>query len=219
MTTFNSADQDFDDAFQDELSISDEVTPEPVVISKPAKEKKNGKGLKFYALCGVAFFITVFIVAVLIPADNPAEVDVIAASEVPDMQTAKTDDNSDSQNESDAVIETYQAKLKAAEQSVAIRDSKFRELANAYSELKKRYDLLKNSSQPEVYSEKPVKDDYSALPVVKGMSVISVYDSYAFLRKGQTVYAVKKGAVFNGFEIIDIDPVNRKIITTKGVIK
>jgi hypothetical protein len=39
------------------------------------------------------------------------------------------------------------------------------------------------------------------------------------VKKGNTVYSVKKGDKVNNAVVIEIDPVLRKVITAKGVIE
>lgn len=224
---------DFDDAFMSEQTPdTDLVIPEEIVESRPVKKKK-GTGLLRYLAYGVGGVVFLFIALVIwasVSSDSsepagqeqvghesiPAAINDTPPVPTPAAETLNT--NVVQEDESDD-IELLRSQLKAAQENTAIRDTKYKTLANAYIQLQADYKLLQDSQTQSNSSTGVNKPEYSVLPVLKGVSLVSVYDGYAFVKKGGTVYSIKKGDKVNNADVIEIDPVLRKVITAKGVIE
>lgn len=223
---------DFDDAFMNEHTQETElVIPEEVVESRPVKKKKKGTGLLRYVIYGVVGISLLFIILVIwatVSSDNseptgqqqaPQGLASVSSVSIPPAPAeAAANVNVGQEDETDD-IELLRSQLKAAQDNTAIRDTKYKELARAYVQLKADYKLLQDNQTRSNGQKTANKPEYSVLPVLKGISLVSVYDGYAFIKKGNTVYSIKKGDKVNNGEVIEIDPVFRKVITAKGVIQ
>jgi hypothetical protein len=224
-------DNDFDAAFMnDQTQESELAPPEDVVVSRPVKKKK-GTSIIRYLTYGVGGLVSLFIVLVIWAVVSPENSETtgqqsVAEESIPDTSVsiqhapvAETSGTHLRQDEESDDILLLRSQLKAAQENTAIRDGKYKILANAYIQLKADYKLLLESQDKGKGRSSVSKPEYSVLPVMKGVSIVSVYEGYAFVKKGSTVYSIKKGDKVSNAVVIEIDPVLRKVITTKGVIE
>lgn len=226
---------DFTEAFMPEdIAENDPVVPEDMVATRPSKNPKKGNNLVRYLIYGfgglVLLFIILFIWAAVTAdssetagkqqthqASNETNIDTggtAPAASVP----AKPVENVPQEEDIEDVAQ-LKAQLKSAEQNTAIRDEKYKALASAYVQLQADYKLLQENQNKSNGRTSTNKPEYAVLPVLKSVSLVSVYDGYAFVKKGNTVYSIKKGDKVNNAIVIEIDPVLRKVITAKGVIE
>lgn len=222
---------DFDDAFMnDHTQETEPVIPEELVESRPLKKKK-ATGLLRYAIYGIAGLSLLFILLVIwaTVSSGSSETAVqqqaaqvpasVSSARIPAAPVVEATNVNVGQEDETQDIELLRSQLKAAQENTAIRDTKYKELARAYVQLKADNRLLQDNQTRSNDQKTANKPEYSVLPVLKGVSLVSVYDGYAFVKKGNTVYSIKKGDKVNNAEVIEIDPVFRKVITAKGVIQ
>lgn len=226
---------DFTEAFMTEdIPETDPVVPEEMVATRPAKNPKKGNNLVRYLIYGfggvVLLFVILFIwAAVTAESSDTAgqqqthqasnETNIDAAGTVPAASVPEKPVEHESLEEDAEDVAQLKAQLKAAQQNTAIRDEKYKSLASAYVQLQADYKQLQDNQNKNNGRTSTNKPEYAVLPVLKGVSLVSVYDGYAFVKKGNTVYSVKKGDKVNNAIVIEIDPVLRKVITAKGVIE
>lgn len=226
---------DFTEAFMtDDIAETEPVVPEEMVATRPAKIPKKGNNLVRYLIYGFGGVLLLFVIlfiwaAVTADSSEPAgqqqthqasnETNIDAAETVPAASVpAKTVEHEPLEEDVEDAAQ-LKAQLKAAQQNTAIRDEKYKTLASAYVQLQADYKLLLENQKKNIGQTSNNKPEYAVLPVLKGVSLVSVYDGYAFVKKGSTVYSVKKGDKVNNAIVIEIDPVLRKVITAKGVIE
>lgn len=222
---------DFDDAFMNDHTQETElVVPEEVVESRQVKKKKGTGFLRYltYGIAGVTLLFIALVIWGIVSSDSSesagqqqATLGPVSGSSVsiPAAPTAEASNMVVPQEDESDDIERLRSQLKAAQENTAIRDTKYKALAGAYVQLKADYKLLQENQARSNGKKSANKPEYSVLPVLKGISLVSVYDGYAFVKKGGTVYSIKKGDKVNNGEVIEIDPVLRKVITAKGVIE
>jgi hypothetical protein len=223
---------DFDEAFMtDDIPEAEPVVPEEMVATRPGKSPKKGSNLVRYLLYGFGGLVLLFILLVLwatVTADssdtagqqqasNESNIDAAATAPAA-LVPAKPVEHEPQEDDIEDVAQ-LRAQLKAAQQNTAIRDEKYKALASAYVQLQADYKFLQENQNKNIGRPSTNKPEYDVLPVLKGVSLVSVYDGYAFVKKGNTVYSVKKGDKVNNAIVIEIDPVLRKVITAKGVIQ
>lgn len=226
---------DFTEAFMTEdIPETDPVVPEEMVATRPAKNPKKGNNLVRYLIYGfggvVLLFVILFIWAA-VTADSSEtaeqqqthqasnETNIDAAGTVPATSVPEKTVEHESLEDDAEDVAQLKAQLKAAQQNTVIRDEKYKALASAYVQLQADYKQLQDNQNKNNGRTSTHKPEYAVLPVLKGVSLVSVYDGYAFVKKGNTVYSVKKGDKVNNAIVIEIDPVLRKVITAKGVIE
>jgi hypothetical protein len=222
---------DFAEAFMNESDQDTaQVVPEEVMGDRPVKKKKKSALLQYliYAVGGLVLLFVVLVIWAVVSSDDsgPADQQQTVQQNTPavTMAVPPTPTTDGSHNELATEddfddINMLRSQLKSAQENTAIRDEKYKALARAYVQLQADYKLLKEKEDKANGKTLPRKPEYSVLPVVKGVSLVSVYDGYAFIKKGSTVYSIKKGDKVNNADVIEIDPVLRKVITAKGVIE
>lgn len=229
----------FDQVFVSETNIAEVVAPEPVggKTGKPEKRKAAGKtSLIRYIVYGVsglvALFVILIIFIIVLPSDDSAKAPALPIIEVPEQSqvaepvTEQPVDtaSSDEPTQTSMVLENTDLKelLETARQAIEIRDNKYKELLEKYkmavsenTELKVELQLLRDGGA----ASHPSKS--KGMKVMKGISIITIQEGYAFVQKakGSSVYSVTVGEKINGAQVKEIDPINREIITTSGVIR
>ncbi|WOI84428.1 MULTISPECIES: hypothetical protein [Enterobacteriaceae] len=228
---------DFTEAFMaDDIPETEPVAPEEMVATRPAKNPKKGTNLVRYLIYGfgglVLLFVILFIWAAVTAdssetarqqqtqqASHETNLEATGTGTVPAASVTAKPIEHEPQEEDFEDVAQLKAQLNAAQQNTAIRDEKYKALARAYIQLQADYKLLQDNQNKYNGRNTTNKPEYAVLPVLKGVSLVSVYDGYAFVKKGNTVYSVKKGDKVNNAIVIEIDPVLRKVITAKGVIE
>ncbi|MFK8478652.1 hypothetical protein [Enterobacter kobei] len=226
---------DFTEAFMtDDIPETDPVVPEEVVATRPAKNPKKGNNFVRYLIYGFGGLVLLFVILFIwaaVTADSAEtagqqqtqlasnETNIDAAGTVPAASVPARPVEQVPQEDDIEDVAQLKAQLNAAQQNTAIRDEKYKALASAYVQLQADYKLLQENQNTNNGRTSTHKPEYAVLPVLKGVSLVSVYDGYAFVKKGNTVYSIKKGDKVNNAIVIEIDPVLRKVITAKGVIE
>ncbi|ELS8268766.1 hypothetical protein QO783_004709, partial [Salmonella enterica] len=179
-----------------------------------------------------AFFVILIIFIIVLPSDDSAKAPALPIIEVPEQsqvvepaaeQPVDTA-SSDEPTQTSMVLENNDLKglLETARQAIEIRDNKYKELLEKYkmavsenTELKVELQLLRDGGA----ASHPSKS--KGMKVMKGISIITIQEGYAFVQKakGSSVYSVTVGEKINGAQVKEIDPINREIITTSGVIR
>lgn len=229
----------FDQVFVSETNAAEVVAPEPVggKTGKPEKGKTTGKTSLaryiIYAVLGLVGFFIIFIIFIIaLPSDDSAKAPALPVIEVPEQSQAAepaTEQSvdtapSDEPTQTSMVLENNDLKvlLDTARQAIEIRDNKYKELLEKYkiavsekTELKVEIQLLRDGGA----ANHPSKS--KGMKVMRGISIITIQEGYAFVQKtkGGSVYSVTVGEKVNGAQIKEIDPINREIITTSGVIR
>ncbi|HCW0179579.1 TPA: hypothetical protein OW286_002937 [Citrobacter freundii] len=229
----------FDQVFASETNTAEVVAPEPVggKTSKPEKGKTAGKtSLARYIIYAVSALVGLFVIFIIfiiaLPSDDSAKAPALPVIEVPEQSQAaeptaeQSVDTapSDEPTQTSMVLENNDLKvlLDTARQAIEIRDNKYKELLEKYkiavsenTELKVEIQLLRDGGA----ASHPSKS--KGMKVMKGISIITIQEGYAFVQKakGSSVYSVTVGEKINGAQIKEIDPINREIITTSGVIR
>lgn len=222
----------FDDIFTSKANVADEVTPEPVT-QVPREEKKSHvkTWVKYglWALVGLFLLLAIIVVIAVIttPGNTTSEqgstVVMGSSGNMPDQQQEQEQRTNTEvydlhKSTDDTVLEQA---LKQAKANTEIRDKKYKELLLANQllfqeneNLKKKLDMTEpgKSIIPQAKTAKP-------LNVLSGASLNSTYNGYAFIRVGNTVYSVTIGEKINGATVTEIDVANRRVYTTKGIIK
>ncbi|OEH95204.1 hypothetical protein BH006_07170 [Salmonella enterica] len=237
--TQNDNEDAFDEVFASETNTTEVVVPEPVggKTGNPEKRKAAGKtSLVRYIVYGVsglvALFVILIIFIIVLPSDDSAKAPALPIIEVPEQsqvvepaaeQPVDTA-SSDEPTQTSMVLENNDLKglLETARQAIEIRDNKYKELLEKYkmavsenTELKVELQLLRDGGA----ASHPSKS--KGMKVMKGISIITIQEGYAFVQKakGSSVYSVTVGEKINGAQVKEIDPINREIITTSGVIR
>lgn len=229
----------FDQVFVSETNTAEVVAPEPVggKTGKPEKGKTAGKislaRYIIYAVSGlVGLFVILIIFIIVLPSDDSAKAPALPVIEVPEQsQVAEPaaeqpvdTASSDEPTQTSMVLENNDLKglLDTARQAIEIRDNKYKELLEKYkiavsenTELKGEIQFLRDGGA----ASHPSKS--KGMKLMKGISIITIQEGYAFVQKakGSSVYSVTVGEKINGAQIKEIDPINREIITTSGVIR
>ncbi|MDY8698474.1 hypothetical protein UY793_19460 [Escherichia coli] len=229
----------FDEVFGSEANTIDVVTPEPVG-GKPGKPDKGmvaRKGsLVRYIIYGVTGLVGLFVILIIfiiaLPSDDSAKAPALPITEVPEQsqvaepaaEKAIDAASSDEPTQTSIVLENSDLKglLEKARQAIEIRDGKYKELQNNYQMALSEIDALKNEIQllrDGGANSHPSKS--KGIKVMKGITIITIQEGYAFIQKakGSTVYSITVGEKINGAQVKEIDPINREIITTSGVIR
>ncbi|EHM1530007.1 hypothetical protein KD679_004410 [Salmonella enterica subsp. enterica serovar Typhimurium] len=227
----------FDEVFASETNTTEVVVPEPVggKSGKWDKGKAAGKAsLVRYIIYGVSGVVGLFVILIIfiiaLPSDDSAKAPALPIIEVPEQVAEPAAEqpvdtaSSDEPTQTSMVLENNDLKglLDTARQVIKIRDNKYKELLEKYkiavsenTVLKEEIQLLRDGGAA-IHPSKS-KD----MKVMKGISIITIQEGYAFVQKakGSSVYSVTVGEKINGAQVKEIDPINREIITTSGVIR
>ncbi|EBR9623540.1 hypothetical protein RDB90_005203 [Salmonella enterica] len=235
--TQNDNEDAFDEVFASETNTTEVVVPEPVggKTGKPEKRKAAGKtSLVRYIVYGVSGLVALFVILIIfiiaLPSDDSAKAPALPIIEVPEQVAEPAAEqpvdtaSSDEPTQTSMVLENNDLKglLDTARQAIEIRDNKYKELLEKYkiavsenTVLKGEIQLLRDGGAASYPSKS------KGMKVMKGISIITIQDGYAFIQKakGSSVYSVTVGEKINGAQVKEIDPINREIITTSGVIR
>ncbi|ENG4975115.1 hypothetical protein ABUD90_003506 [Escherichia coli] len=237
--TQNNNEDAFDQVFASESNTTEVVVPEPVggKSGKSDKGKAAGKtSLVRYIIYGVSGLIGLFVIFIIfiiaLPSDDSAKAPALPIIEVPEQsQVAEPaaeqpvdTASSDEPTQTSMVLENNDLKelLDTARQAIKIRDNKYKELLEKYKAAVNENTVLKGEIQllrDGGATSHPSKS--KGMKVMKGISIITIQEGYAFVQKskGSSVYSVTVGEKINGAQVKEIDPINREIITTTGVIR
>lgn len=230
MTNTKDENDAFDAIFKPDNDVAEVTTPEFVAEKVKPKMHKTNQIFKYgkYALVLLVLMLVIlFIIALALPSDNPSQ-----TAQAPDIRIASQDVSRSTDKAADIeVLEEkspnkdiggvalenaeLQEALQLAKKNTEFRDLKYQELLKKYQWLLGENDRLKNG----ISKKAPPISESRGLKTITGVSVYSVYNGYAFIKKGQTVYTVTLGENFAGGKVIAIDAINREVITTKGVIR
>lgn len=224
----NNSNDDFEDIFSNENT--EDITPEPVTSSAEAKPdsvmKKKKPGVTriiLFGMIGTVVLLVVFIFISALNKDGSSEKTRL----VTENQSVSQEPSSELAAEKSLFDENKKllGLLEQARKSIEIRDKRYLQLRRDYDELKDSF-VRNESLLRELGKNKSSHDEKSrAVPgnasgtVLKDISLISIYHGYAFVKKGNTAFSLTVGDKINNGIVQNIDPVQRRIITTKGVIE
>jgi hypothetical protein len=232
MTDTKDENDAFDAIFKSDNDVAEVTTPEFVAEkAKPKMDKTNQifKYGKYALVLLVLMLVILFIIALALPSDNPSQTaqapDIRIASQdvsrstdkAPEIEEPYEKDISSRSDNAGVVLENteLQEALQLARKNTEYRDLKYKELLNKYILLLEENERLKNG----ISKKTPPMPVSRGLKTITGVSVYSIYNGYAFIKKGQTVYTVTLGETVAGGKVTAIDAINREVITTKGVIR
>lgn len=229
----------FDEVFASEANTVDVIAPEPVggKTGKQDKVKVAGKSrLVRYVIYGVSGLIGLFVILIILvialPSEDSAKAPALPITVMPEQSPADEPAaeqpaeiaSSDEPTQTSMVLENSDLKgqLEKARQAIEFRDGKYKDLKDKYLTALSENDALRNEIQllrDGGAGSHPSKS--KGMKVMKGISIITIQNGYAFVQntKGSTVYSVTVGEKINGAQVKEIDPINREIITTAGVIR